>query len=58
MEGDGKVTNTNPSYAKITSLGDDTTVTFTVTGKDKDGGVLVDTIKGTNKSNCFWYKTI
>ena len=41
--GDGKVTNTNPSYAKITSL-ETTLLLHLQPGKDKDG-VLVDTIK-------------
>ena len=46
------VTNANPSYVEITSLGDDSTGAK-VTGEDKAGGTLVENITGTNKGTAF-----
>lgn len=42
----GVATFTAPSYVSITSAADDTGITWTVTGTDKDGGALSETITG------------
>lgn len=44
----GVATFTQPSYVTVASVGDDTGITWTVTGTDKDGAVLVETMAGGN----------
>jgi hypothetical protein len=55
------ITNTGAHLVRLTSGGDDSGITFTITGTDSDGRAVSETVAGTNASNSDttkYFKTI